>query len=176
MLWHHKGTEGTLRCPFYVENLALFTSMATKRQRQQRLLKALYNNAFNVLQSCDAAGVSRQTYYDWRKRDEQFDAAAFEVQIASGDVIDAEIDRRGREGVLEPVYFSGEIIGHIRTFSDQLLLARAKAHIRLRNDYRERSSVEHSGSIGGLGTKQDEELLDELEKNLALNATNDPQV
>ena len=142
------------------------------------MLKALELNAYNVVLASEIANVPRQTYYGWMKTDEQFAAAAEQVQIDSGAMIDAEIDRRGRIGVVEDVWHDGAPVGTVREFSDSLLIARAKAHPELRNAYRDRTSIEHSGNIGGRDTDEVEKLLTEIETNVKAKSlrTNDTQV
>ena len=48
--------------------------------------------------------------------------------------MEAEADRRGLEGVEKPVFYKGGICGHIREFSDNLLMFRMKF---LNSGYRE---------------------------------------
>ena len=92
-------------------------------------------------------------------------------------MIDAEIDRRGRVGVIEAVWHDGMPVGEVRKFSDTLLLARAKAHIILRNEYRDRSSIEHTGLVSGKDSEETEAFLKEVEANIIRAKTaNDPQV
>lgn len=54
--------------------------------------------------------------------------------------IRAEIKRRAIDGVDEPVFHLGEVVGHIRKYSDRLLGAMAKANLP---EYREQQRVEH---------------------------------
>ena len=139
------------------------------------MLKALGLHAYNVVEACETAKVPRSTFYEWVKLDEQFAAAAFQVQEDTGAMIDSEIDRRGRVGVLEDVWHDGVVVGVVRKFSDTLLLARAKAHIKLREAYRDRSSIEHSGSLSGMDSKESEELIKKIQESV-LSGANDPQV
>ena len=48
---------------------------------------------------------------------------AIRVHVAR---MEEEADRRGMEGIMEPVYYKGEVVGHKRNFSDQLLMFRMK--------------------------------------------------
>ena len=153
--------------------------MATsKARRQASVLRALELNAANVVIACDLAKMPRSTYYKWLLTDEQFAAEVERVQISTGAMIDAEIDRRGRIGVVEDVWHDGEKVGKVRKFSDSLLIARAKAHLTLRNAYRDRTSIEHSGNIGGRESDEVEKLLTEIETNVKAKSlrTNDTQV
>jgi|SRR5579862_8636868 len=93
-----------------------------------------------------AAGVSLKTGWNWRndKTDTAFQAAlALALQLAC-DRIEAEITRRALDGVEEPVFQQGRLVGTIRKFSDVLLMFRAK---RLMPEYRDK--FEHSGPGGG---------------------------
>ncbi len=69
----------------------------------------------------------RQTVYDTCQRDPAFKAQLAEAKDAGADVLEEEIRRRAVEGVEEPVYYQGEIVGHVRKYSDILLIFAAKA-------------------------------------------------
>jgi hypothetical protein len=43
-------------------------------------------------------------------------------------VLEAECRRRGRDGVEDPVYYQGAVVGYHRRYSDACLLALLKAH------------------------------------------------
>ncbi len=69
-----------------------------------------------------------------RKSDMEFAAACDEILQETADLIEAEIDRRGRVGWLDPVFQKGSQAvdcdgkpAFIRRFDSKLLLARAKA-------------------------------------------------
>lgn len=93
-----------------------------------------------------AAGVSMRTGWNWRHdADDALFLEAFRVaQGMAGDRMEAEIVRRAYEGVTEPVYQGGKLVGTKRSLSDTLLIFWAKANLR---KYREQ--VEHSGPKGG---------------------------
>jgi hypothetical protein len=49
--------------------------------------------------------------------------------LAEGfEALEGEMMRRARDGVLEPVYQKGELVGHVRKYSDVLAIVLAKAH------------------------------------------------
>jgi hypothetical protein len=94
-----------------------------------------------------AAGVSRQALYKLKKIDEGFaakwdEAAAIGVQIQLAECEQA-MDYRGRLGWLEPKYHEGKIVGAVRRYSDNLLLARVKALAKRAGDrsYIDRADV-----------------------------------
>ena len=57
------------------------------------------------------------------------------------EALESEADRRGVEGVDDPVYYDGEVVGHKKKYSDPLLMFRLK---KLDPDgYRERTDNRH---------------------------------
>jgi hypothetical protein len=95
--------------------------------------------------SCRAAGVSSCTIYAHKAKDPEFAAAYAEAQAANIGVVDDEIRRRAIEGWLEPVYQGGELVGHVRKYSDPLLTLLAKSRDAR---YREKTALEVSGPGG----------------------------
>lgn len=68
-----------------------------------------------------AAGISRQIVYEWNEHDPAFKARFALAEADANDVIRGEIRRRGVQGVDEPVYQGGELVGTIRRYSDAML-------------------------------------------------------
>jgi len=58
------------------------------------------------------------------------------------DVVEAEVHRRGVEGVDEPVFYQGEKVADVKKYSDSMLALRIKA---LAPEYR--NKVEVSGTV-----------------------------
>jgi len=95
----------------------------------------------NISASCRAADISRTTFYNWRKNDEDFAAAVLVAMEDAVDVLEAEARRRALVG------------------SDTLLiflLKGAKPEV-----YRERHQVEHSGEVGFTLTQAMKKLEEE---------------
>jgi hypothetical protein len=104
------------------------TARADRGEGQRaHFLQALARRA-SVREACDAADVSRQTVYRWRREDEGFAAAWAEA-------IDSAVER------LEEVVYS-----RATEKSDLLAMFWLKAHKRM---YRDDVSVELSGPGGG---------------------------
>jgi hypothetical protein len=100
----------------------------------------------NVRLSCKAVGICESTAYNWRKDPDTPFAAALEVaRRMACDRIEAEIFRRGHDGVEQPVYQNGRLVGTTREYSDTLLIFFAKGLMPER--YRERHEV--TGPGGG---------------------------
>lgn len=96
--------------------------------------------------AAQAAGVDLKTGWNWRNDpdDPGFLEAVELARALACDRIEAEITRRALEGVEEPVYQQGRMVGTVRRFSDVLLIFMAKA--AMPKKYRER--VEHSTEDG----------------------------
>lgn len=104
-------------------------------------------------------GVVKPCYSSFqklRKRDIGFAAACDEILGEVADMIEAEIDRRGRIGWLDPIVQKGEHVTDaegkpmfIRRFDSKLLLARARAIMP--DKYGEKKTIDithHKGSHG----------------------------
>lgn len=101
-------------------------------------LKSLRENG-NVLRSCEAAGIERKTAYNHKN-----DNASFSEQWALAledynDLLISEIDRRGRKGYEEPVFFQGAKVDTVTKYSDNLLMFEAKKRMP---EYRDRVAVD----------------------------------
>jgi len=113
---------------------------------QPRFLDELASRGL-VTRACEAAGIGRRTAYDCRDRDEDFAAAWADALEVAAEAFEAELRRRAIEGVERPVYQSGELVGHIREYSDTLLIFGLKG---LKPEkYRDRRAIEHTGPGGG---------------------------
>ena len=95
----------------------------------------------NVSAACKAAGVSRSTAYEARDGDEAFASSWDDAIDEATDALEAEARRRAIEGVDRPVFYQGGECGHVREFSDALLMFLLKAHRPKK--FRENVQVEH---------------------------------
>lgn len=69
-----------------------------------------------------AVGVHRHTVdIDWRRADPEFAAAVEQAMEEGTDRLEEEAIRRGRDGVVKPVFQGGEQVGEITEYSDKLL-------------------------------------------------------
>ena len=76
----------------------------------------------NISEAAKAAGIGRQTVYDYKEADDEF-ARRLEVALAgAADNLEAEAIRRSVEGDEEPVYLQGKVVGHRTKKSDTLLM------------------------------------------------------
>lgn len=96
-------------------------------------------------QAAEAAGVDRATVWRRRQDDAEFSAACDQAIDMAADKLEAEARRRALEGVEEPVYQGGQLIGTKTVYSDSLLALLLKG--RRKRVFAER--VETTGADGG---------------------------
>jgi len=109
-----------------------------------RFLSALKETC-NVTESCKISRLAHTSAYEWRDEDKDFrqewDAA---LQIGA-DVLEDEAVRRAKEGVSEPVYQGGKLVGNVQKYSDTLLIFLLKG--AKPDKYAEKRQLEHSGKM-----------------------------
>lgn len=112
---------------------------------KKRALLAALRRTGNVSAAARAARVDRNCFYNWRRDDEVFRAAADDAMEEAADRLESEARRRAETGVLEPVYHGGKRVGTIRRYSDTLLIFLLKGA----RPEKFRDRMEHSGPGGG---------------------------
>ena len=90
-------------------------------KRKKRFL-ANFAKLGNITYAAKAAGIDRTCHYDWLEKDEKYAERFHSAQEEAADLLEAEVLRRGVKGVVEPVYYKGEICGRVRKYSDVLLI------------------------------------------------------
>ena len=113
-------------------------------------IKALSETA-SVTKACSLSSVSRTSVYQWRADDPEFLAAWDKALDLATDALEDEAIRRAVEGTDKPVYQGGELVGHVREYSDTLMIFMLKA--RRPEKFRERTSANLNLS-GGLTLEQ----------------------
>lgn len=98
-----------------------------------------------LTQAAAVAGVDRVTVWRRRQDDAEFNAACEQAIDMAADKLEAEARRRAIEGVEEPVYQGGQLIGTKTVYSDSLLALLLKG--RRKKVFAER--VEQTGADGG---------------------------
>ena len=116
-------------------------------QEKQKFLRKLVTTAGNVTKAAQAIRISRNTAYDHKKANADFAQAWNDVIEAVADQMEQEVFRRAVKGVLEPIYYKGQMVAKIRKFSDRLLEFGLKG--KRPEVYRERLDLNahHSGSL-----------------------------
>ena len=115
------------------QNRAVRRGNTTGRARE-RFLK-VYALCGNVTTAAKAAGIGRATVYVWAEHDDAFAQAMRQAELEATDVLEQEAWRRARDGVAEPVYQHGKLVGTVQRFSDALLvfLLKSRAPERFRD-------------------------------------------
>lgn len=98
-----------------------------------------------VSRAAAAAGCTVAQVASYRKSSPEFDAAFLEALEGAIDALEAEARRRALEGVAEPVYWQGEVVGTTQRYSDGLLQFLLKG--RRRHVYGDKQEI--SGPNGG---------------------------
>ena len=90
--------------------------------------------------------MTRNAAYKARWRNARFAEQWDEAIATAVDLFEANMHRRAYVGLEEPVYYQGQVVGHVRKYSDNLAMFLMRKH---RPEYRESYAVEHSGAVGG---------------------------
>jgi AcrR family transcriptional regulator len=90
----------------------------------------------SIAQAAKIAGIPRRTVYEWRDQSEDFRKAWDEAIEEGTDLLEDAARQRAVEGVQEPVFYKGEVVGYVTKHSDTLLIFLLKARRKI---YREGS-------------------------------------
>lgn len=99
------------------------------------------------VESAKVAGVDPSTISNHRKTDPDLLADEEAAMEAYRELIEAEIDRRGRMGWEQPVFGKDGQIGSKTMYSDRMLELHAKRHIPA---YRDHNTIDHNVKGGVL--------------------------
>lgn len=112
-------------------------------QREEFL--ELLADGVTVIDAAEKVGRGRRDFYRLRTTDTEF-AAEWRAAWAEGtDRLVAEAQRRAVDGVDEPVFHKGEIVGYVRRLDSTLLMFLIKQRDP---SFRENSRVELTGGDG----------------------------
>lgn len=133
------------RTPARQKKTRVSEAQAAKSARLKACFLAAYLTLGNIAATCRQIGVGRRTVYDWKANDPTFLTQYDDVEDDAVDGLEGEATRRAVQGVDKPVYQGGKLVGHVREYSDTLLIFLLKG--KRPEVYRER--FEHSGPKGG---------------------------
>ena len=107
------------------------TDFSDISHEKKRAFLLAYADIGMINRAAKKAGISRRTHYNWLHSDdkdgEAYRAAFNGLQIQVHGSIEDEIYRRAIHGTRKPVFCKGSVCGHIREYSDTLLIFLAKA-------------------------------------------------
>jgi len=93
----------------------------TTLERQRDFLAA-YAECGNIRVAAERANIDRKTHNYWLAHDPNYAAAFEESKEQAADLLEQEAWRRAVEGVKEPVYQKGQLVGEVTKYSDTLLM------------------------------------------------------
>ena len=92
-------------------------------KKKKRLFLDILSKTGQVTEAARSVGyTSTQHLHLMRREDEEFAADWADAIEAAGDFLKAEAWRRAHDGVLEPTYYKGEIVGYTTKYSDALMM------------------------------------------------------
>lgn len=106
---------------------------------KKRAFLAAYARVGTVLHAAEMAKISREMHRLWLQNDPEYAAAFEEAKAMFAERLEREALRRAVEGVEEPIYQNGQLVGTRLRHSDKLLELLLKGHLPSR--YRERQDV-----------------------------------
>ena len=113
------------------------------RPREAAFLAALESTGI-VSHAAKAAEVGRRTVYDHLKADPEFYEQTRDALATADGNLQMELMRLAVEGVQQPVYCRGEVVGQSTRKNDALLV------FAIRNLRQQRSDLERTRPLGGL--------------------------
>jgi hypothetical protein len=113
-------------------------------EKDAKFVEMLASGA-SVAAAAKAAGYGRQRLYECREADPEL-AAAWDDALEEGtDLLEDEALRRAKDGVEEPRFYEGEVCGHVRKYSDTLMIFLLKA--RRPEKYGDKAQTDHTGNL-----------------------------
>lgn len=119
--------------------------LTPEKEWQKKFIQRLCQTG-NVTAACKRAKITRQNAYLTRDADAVFKKAWDEALEIATENLELEARRRAEVGVLEPIYYKGDMVGTIRKYSDTLMIFLLKAHAP--EKYRDNQRIEHTGAGG----------------------------
>jgi hypothetical protein len=89
-------------------------------ERQQDFLTA-YADHFSVTRAAEVANIGRTSHHRWLRKNEKYAEAFAKRRSLAGQFLEAEAIARAGDGWDEPVYYQGEVCGHVRRFDSGLM-------------------------------------------------------
>jgi hypothetical protein len=116
---------------------------------KKRAFLEAFSQCGTITHAAEAAGIDDSTYYTWATEgyaqyDPEFVKAMEKARKAATENLIKEARRRAVEGVQEPVFHKGEVVGYKRRYSDNLLMFLIKGEEP--EKYADYSKVEKTGT------------------------------
>lgn len=105
-----------------------------------------YVETCKIGEAAKMAGFTLRSVYNWRDKDPVFKERLEEADHEVKGKIEAEIFRRGVDGIDKPVFYQGKVVATVKEHSDRLLELLAYAHMP--EKYTKVVKNEHTGKDG----------------------------
>jgi hypothetical protein len=127
--------------------------------KKERFLKA-FARLGSVTGAAKAARCHRTLHYQWLREDPEYPRRYAEAREQAVDGLEDEAIRRARDGVEEPVYQGGKLVGTVRKYSDTLLMFLLNG---LRPDrYRRKGDVHVAGDVNVTSAEEYRKALTQM--------------
>jgi len=93
---------------------------AKTEKRKKKVLKALAESKGIVSYACEAANISRKTFYEWKNADEKFAALVDEITEATLDRVEAKLLEAINDDNLTAIIFYLKTKGKKRGYVEQV--------------------------------------------------------
>lgn len=97
-----------------------YPSKRINEDSKLRFLEELAKHG-GIMRAAEKAEIAYNSLLNHRKKCPLFDSAVLRAQKRFGESLESEAYRRAVEGTKRPVYYKGEVVGHILEFSDRML-------------------------------------------------------
>ncbi len=89
------------------------------RQNKDRLVEAMHKSLGIVTQACAAAGVNRDTYYEYYKKDAEFKRRIDDIQNVALDFVEGQLFKQINKGEVSSTIFYLKTKGKNRGFVER---------------------------------------------------------
>jgi hypothetical protein len=120
------------------------------------------------------AGLARETAYFWKRVDYAFSVAWDEALERGLDALEDEVMRRAKEGVEEPIFYQGGVVGTTRRYSDVLAMFLLKS--KRRDVFGERREITANQNILSMSPEQRDRMVQQFLEDLRAIASSAPVI
>lgn len=96
-------------------------------EKKSEFIRLLTEEGITVSEAALRLEITTWTLYEHRRNDTEFAAAWDQAWKDGATVLEREAQRRACQGVTEPVFYKGEVVGAVQKYSDLLLIFLLKA-------------------------------------------------
>lgn len=97
-------------------------------------MKRLSDSLGIVSVACKAVGIARNTFYDWRRKDETFRAQVDEINETALDFVESKMFEAINKGDVRMIQFFLTTKGRKRGYAPKVELGNAAISIEISND------------------------------------------